>query len=107
MYTKSVRKKLSQLAGLAYERELGKNLEKLLGHFEEWKKGKLESSELSDLIHKFHNGASRDVYLKYQHLDKDALVAAAFVSGLISEEELTEPIKEQIKSRIEFYTNQV
>jgi len=37
-YTKAQKKKLRQLAGIANERELDQEMEKLYQHFESWKK---------------------------------------------------------------------
>ncbi len=60
-FTKSERKELRRLAGLAYERELAKALEALEESFGQWRKKKISAFELSDCIHKFHNGTARNL----------------------------------------------
>lgn len=107
MYSKSTKKKLRQLSNIAFERELGKHLDELFHHFEKWKNDEIESSDLSHLIHKFHDGTAREIYKIYNYFSEDDLVARAFVKKLISEDELTNPIKEQIESRIKIFENQI
>ena len=47
---------------LTYERELAKALESLGEDFKRWRKTKISAFELSELIHKFHNGIARDLW---------------------------------------------
>ena len=47
-YTKSERKLLRDLAGKVYEWELHGHLEQLDSPFDEWRRGEMFSSELSD-----------------------------------------------------------
>jgi len=64
-FTKSERKELKRLVELAYERELSKSLESLGEDFKRWGKTKISAFELSELIHKFHNGIARDLWSFY------------------------------------------
>lgn len=102
-YSKATRKKLRELAGESYERELGKHLDELLDKFHAWEKGEIVSSKLSHFIHKFHNGVSREIYNMYNYLQEDDLVARAVVLNLLTKDEVTKNILEQISSRTEFY----
>jgi len=55
-YTKAQKKKLRQLAGIANERELDQEMEKLYQHFESWKKKEIDCFELQrnmENIHRF------------------------------------------------------
>ncbi|MGZ5228103.1 MAG: hypothetical protein ACXWCS_28435, partial [Burkholderiales bacterium] len=63
--TKRDRARLRQLAGQAWEAELENELEVLFEHFTTWAENGLTAFELSDLIHEFHNGISRDLYARY------------------------------------------
>ncbi len=81
---KSIKKALRSLVGLAHESELGRALEELFGDFRRWKSGEIDSFELSDRIHAFHDGANREIYLRYtSRLDLRFLVQHALEEGLV------------------------
>jgi len=86
---KPIKKQLQILAGLAYKRELEAELGKLYENFAEWKSGKIDPWELSEKIHKFHNGASRDLYNYYndQRFPED-IVAFAIRSEVFTRDEI-------------------
>jgi len=87
-FTKSERKELRRLVGLAYERELAKALESLEGKFEQWRKNKITAFELNDFVHKFHNGIARDLWSFYTHGHTEFIVAQATANGVISKAEI-------------------
>jgi len=62
---KAIKRAMRSLVGIAHETELKRALEELFGSFQEWKSGEIDSIELSDRIHNFHNGPNRDIYLRY------------------------------------------
>ncbi len=81
---KPIKKTMRLLVGLAHEVELGKALEDLFAEFQTWKLGAIDSFELSDRIHKFHDGVNREIYLRYaSRLDLRFLVHYALEEGLI------------------------
>ena len=81
---KAIKKTMRLLVGLAREVELGKALEDLFGEFQAWKSGTIDSFELSDRIHKFHDGPNREIYLRYtSRLDLRFLVHYALGECLI------------------------
>jgi len=102
-YTKAQKKKLRQLAGIANERELDQEMEKLYQHFESWKKKEIDCFELSDLIHKFHQGASREIWKIYTDSYLDMTVSRAVVLGLLKKEEIPEDLLDVLDSRIKFF----
>ena len=77
MDDKASRRKTRKLADQAYEEELGRALAPLAEAFERWKVGAASSVEISDLIHEFHEGPSRQLRGTYTALKSDALVARA------------------------------
>ena len=91
-HSKKVRRRLRELAELAYERELGTELDALLKHFEEWKRKEINAFELSDLIHKFHQEPSRRLYGWYVTGLKESSVARAIAEGILSEDEVSDEI---------------
>jgi hypothetical protein len=81
---KTVKKAMRSLVALAHEAELRRALEEVYGNFQEWKSGRIDSFELADRIHEFHDGPNRDVYLRYaSKLDYRWLVGHALENGLI------------------------
>jgi hypothetical protein len=65
--SKKVRKKARELIVIAYTRELNYHLDKLSQKFDDWRKNTFDCWELNDLIHKFHDGISRDLYKTYNY----------------------------------------
>jgi hypothetical protein len=65
LLTKSQRKRIRQLAAEAYARELAAALSALHDEFERWKRDEISVFELSDRVHRFHNGVSRELYNRY------------------------------------------
>ena len=102
-FTKAERRELRRLTGLAYERELSQATGALQGQFERWRAGEINVFELSELIHKFHNGVSRDLYCAYE-LDKLPFgLAFAVANGIVEESEVAPEILEAIQHIIDLH----
>jgi len=86
--TKSQRRRLAELAGLAYQRDLDAELAKLEAEFQKWRAGELSGHDLSDLIHAFHQGPSRELFKAYDHRFREFAVASAIRRGVLSETEV-------------------
>ena len=86
-FTKAQRRKLRELGAIAYERDLSAELWKLETEFERWRAGGIDAHELSEHIHRFHQGPARKLFLAYDHSNLDFAVAHAIHRGLITEEE--------------------
>ena len=96
-FTKLERKELRKLAGLAYERELTKALKSLGEKFKQWNKNKITTFELSDFIHQFHNGISRDLWSFYASGHSETATRMALAKGVISKTEISAGILEKLK----------
>ena len=79
--TKKEIKVLRKLAALAYERELGESLAELGKGFDDWRAGEIDVWQLNDHIHRYHDGDSRDLWKKYNHLSPEELVGYAATIG--------------------------
>ena len=100
--SKKQNKHLRNLAGEAYERELSFHLDDLRKKFDEWKIGQINVWELSDLIHKFHDGKSRDLYKFYVYgRDYPYQVAYAVQNDYISMEDVEESCREHVQYLID------
>lgn len=95
-FTRLERKELRKLAGLAYERELAKALSSLEEDFKRWRENQITPFELSELIHKFHNGIARDLWNFYETGDAGLIVRRAIDDGVILKPEVGLSISEKL-----------
>jgi DNA primase large subunit len=102
-YTTTQRKALRRLANLAYERELGAELANLEARFAEWRAQRISAFQISDLIHEFHDGPSRELYKLYGSIDTAYLVARAIAQGLLHEDEAPTEILAKLADLIASY----
>jgi hypothetical protein len=100
---KAQRKELRRLAALAYERELATELEAVEAQFREWHAGNLDVHELSDLIHQFHDGVARDLYIMYTRGQPGSVVAQAVARNVLHENDLLSDLREFLREPIAFY----
>lgn len=104
--TKATRRRLRELAGVAYTRELSAELAKLEGDFGKWRSGEIDPFELNDRIHRFHDGVSRDLYVLYRDVVPSHTVARAVVLGWVQEDEVPSEILNALEPTIEFFRGQ-
>jgi hypothetical protein len=104
--TKANRRRLRELAGVAYTRELGAELSKVEEGFARWRRGEIDPFELSEQIHRFHNGISRDLYVTYRDLPPHLSVARAVAYSILERTEIPPEILAALGPAIEFYDEQ-
>jgi hypothetical protein len=102
-FSRSERRQLRELVGLAYERELGGELGRLEATFREWRAGQRSPHEVSAAIHAFHDGVARELYGLYTHADAAPVVARAIAIGLLGEGEVPAELRERLRGAVEFY----
>ena len=105
-FTKLEKKQLRKIAGIAYERELEKELSSLRDRFSAWHSGDIDAFQLSDNIHEFHQGPSRGLYNFYTSVDPHMAVARAIVEELVLEEEVPAELITKLVSTVDFYRYQ-
>ncbi|MFC1806886.1 hypothetical protein ACFL0T_00760 [Candidatus Omnitrophota bacterium] len=91
-FTKAEKKELKKLTGLAYERELKSALDDLNEKFKNWKLGGMTPFDLTDEIHNFHNGISRDLWKFYNMWEAHVAVARALAQGILERKEMKDAI---------------
>jgi hypothetical protein len=101
--SKADRRALRELAGTAYDRELSACLRELLSHFHDWEARRIDSFQLSDLIHKFHDGPSRELYKIFTGMKPAELVARAIVHGLLKREEVPSQLLMKLEQKINVF----
>lgn len=100
---KSVLRQLRELAAQAHEEELRRVLLPLAESFERWKAGRLETSDLVDLLHEFHQGPARELSGRYNSKPIEAPVAFAVASGVLDRKSVPEDVLKDLAPLIEFY----
>ena len=101
--SKSFRKIAKKLLQQAYEREQAKALESLGRGFDQWKSGEIDCWELTERIHQFHNGTSRELYKLYEMGDTKMTLARAIALDVIDEEEIPASLRESMRQTIEYF----
>ena len=89
-FTKSERKRIRQLASLAWERGLRIELQKIAGAMEEMESGGLTAFEVTDRIHQFHDGPSRDLYKQFSKSVPWLEVCRAHIDGTLSDDDIAD-----------------
>ena len=102
---KRLKRLLRKWAGEAHEEELRRALVPLAEAFDRWKRGDIASSELSNLIHKFHQGLPRELFVKYNTNHLEAPVAHAIVSGVLDKDKIPPELLEHLAAWIKFYAD--
>lgn len=100
--TKAEKRKLRALAEEAYARELDNALRDLDSGFADWRHKHITGFQLSDLIHEFHQGPSRELYSDYTRLDPGLLVARAVARRLLRDDEVPESLRVALASLISY-----
>jgi hypothetical protein len=96
---KPVKRKLRELVGAAYEAALRQELLKLREEFARWERGEIDGFELTERIHKFHDGPARELYKLYASpstADLAMIVAGAVHSKLIDGASIPDDVKPHV-----------
>ena len=88
--SKADKKKVRHLAGIAWERELRNEIRGIAAAINEMENGSLSAFDVNDRIHKFHNGASRDLYRQYSESLPWLGVSQAFFDRVLTDDDLVD-----------------
>jgi hypothetical protein len=99
-----IRKLLREAMDKAYEKELSSELEKVQASFNRWRGGEISVFELSDEIHRFHQGPNRKLYVQYTEANPLLAVAAAVSAGILQLDELHPDLQLHIERSLQFFT---
>jgi len=92
---KNLKRRIRELCGIAYEREMRRHLDALLNQFIEYGKGKITPWEMVDVIHKFHNEDARKLYIFYQK-PNEYVIAYAVSEKLIDLSDVPAQLQDEI-----------
>jgi hypothetical protein len=100
--TKSQRKHIRSLAQRAYEKELSQALNSLHERFQKWHANEISPWDLSEDIHKYHDGTARDLYKFYEMTRNfEFSVAHAVANGVLDFEEIEENCRPLLQLKID------
>ncbi len=105
-FSKSEKKRLRELAALAYERDLGESLSKIALKVDEWRNGSITAVQLNEALHEYHQREARNVWSRYQTDQYDIQVAGAVVRGLLTETELGKEVIATLSNQIKFFRSE-
>jgi hypothetical protein len=100
---KRIKRLLRELAAEAHEEDVRRALAPLAEAFKRWEQRKVSSGELAELIHEFHQGPARDLYLRYNISDLGPPVAYAIVAGILDRKRIPTEVLDHLAGIIEFY----
>jgi hypothetical protein len=102
-FSKTERRTLRELASTVHECEAHRMLEQLDATFARWRQDEIQSSELIDAIHEFHQHQSRELWSIYNSLREWHVVARGVALGFIAAERVAPPLLAKLQSLIGFY----
>ncbi len=88
--------KLEDLANLAYERELNRELSKLHQHLERYRHRENKFFQMTDMKLKFIQETSDEILQLYDHLEAEQAVSRAVALGLLREDEVPQEMRDAI-----------
>ncbi len=101
--SKRLKRLVREWAAVAHDRELSKALAELYAQFDRWQRGEITAWDLNDLIHRFHDGASREIWKTYATNRLEPAVALAVATGILRREEAPPELVQHLAGLIEFY----
>ena len=97
---------LRECAAAAHEEDLRRALLPIAEAFKRWEQGGLGSGDLSELIHQFHQGPARELYVRNDTNDIEAPVAYAIVTGVLDRKEVPAEVRDHVARLIQFYQSE-
>src|SRR5947199_10513978 len=93
---KRVKRLLREHAAVAHEEELRRALVPVAEAFKRWERAELDSGELSEIIHKFHQGPARELWVRYNTAQLEMGVDFAITRGLLSSDRITTDLQDRL-----------
>ncbi len=85
----------------AHERELSEAMMELYEDFQEWGGDQISVFDLTERIHKFHDGISRELYKRYVLLDPEFGVAHALNHGILGAKDVGENLVKALGNMVD------
>jgi hypothetical protein len=93
---------LRELAGTAHEEALRRALRPVGEAFARWNRGELSSVALGELMHEFHQGPARQLWVTYHRATLEISVAQAILDGLLDRQTIAPDVLESLGRALAF-----
>ena len=103
---KRIKRLLREHGGRAHEEELRRALVPVAEAFKRWEHGELGSGELSDIIHRFHQGPARELFGRYNNPYLELAVAYAITAGILDRQTIPAELLDHLAGTLSFYESQ-
>ena len=100
---KRIKRLLREYAAAAHEEELRRALILVAEAFTRWERRELGSGELSEIIHQFHQGPARELWVRYNTTHPEMAVAFAVTRGVLNRETLPVELLDHLARAMRFY----
>ena len=100
---KRIKRLLREYAATAYEEDLRRALVSVAEAFKRWERRELGSGELTEMIHRFHQGPARDLWVRYNTADLEMPVAFAITTGVLSRDAIPAELLDHLARAMRFY----
>ena len=100
---KRFKRLVREWATIAHDRELAAALLELREHFDRWQRAEITAADLNDLIHKYHQGASREIWKHYATNRLEPAVGFAVATGILRREEVPLELVQHVAGWVQFY----
>jgi hypothetical protein len=90
---RDMQEKMLNLANLAYERELRRELSRVQRHIDLYRERENKFFNLSEIRFKFYRETSDEIWHLYNRLEPNKAVERAFALGLLNDEEVPEDVR--------------
>ena len=100
---KRMKRLLREYAAAAHEEELRRALVPVAEEFRRWERGELGSGELSEIIHHFHQGPARDLWVRYNGTHLEMIVAFAITTGVLGRDTIPAELLAHLARAMRFY----
>jgi hypothetical protein len=104
---KQIKRLVREWAGIAHDRDLRQALSNLRLQFDRWDRGEINACELNDLVHRFHQDTSREIWKRYSTTRLEPAVASAVAAGVLRQDELPVALVQHIASLIGFHEQEL
>jgi len=100
---KRIKRLLREYAAAAHEEELRRALLPISEAFGRWERSELGSGELSEIIHRFHQGPARELWVRYNTPHLEMVVAFAITTGVLGRDTIPAELLEHLAGAMRFY----
>jgi hypothetical protein len=96
-----MQEKISNLANLAYERELSRELARVQRHIDLYRERESKFFNLKEIRFKFYRETSDEIWRLYNRLEPNKAVERAVALGLLNDEEVPEDIRNTLSHAVQ------